>query len=179
MKIDIHTGVITFVALLSILAAYGIWAGIRSIRKARSLKFFRMRRDRMLTGWRMLFLSVGFILVAILTRRFAEPIAYPYFPPLPTPAAVFSPLQFAQALDKDFVPIDPATVFQNPVGHLYAQFTYDKMTPGAQWSALWYFGNELVYYETDPWDGGPGGVGYSDWNPEPSMWRVGEYEVQI
>src|SRR4030042_40098 len=86
MKIDIHTGVITFVALLSILAAYGIWAGIRSIRKARSLKFFRMRRDRMLTGWRMLFLSVGFILVAILTRRFAEPIAYHYFPPTATPS---------------------------------------------------------------------------------------------
>ena len=85
MKIDIHTGVITFVALLSILAAYGIFAGVRSIRKARTLKFFRMRRDRMVTGWRMLFLSVVFILVAILTRRFAEPIAYHYFPPTATP----------------------------------------------------------------------------------------------
>jgi len=53
------------------------------------------------------------------------------------------------------------------------------MTPAAQWSALWYFGNELVYYETSPWDGGTGGIGYTDWNPEPFMWRVGEYEVQI
>jgi hypothetical protein len=97
----------------------------------------------------------------------------------PNPAAVFSPLVFAQALDKNFVPIDPATTFQNPVGHLYAQFTYDKMTPGAQWSALWYFGTELVFYETNPWDGGTGGIGYSDWNPDPSMWLAGEYEVQI
>ena len=53
------------------------------------------------------------------------------------------------------------------------------MTPGAQWSALWYYGSELVYYESSPWDGGTGGVGYTDWNPEPYMWLVGEYEVQI
>src|SRR5512136_224564 len=85
MKLDIHTAVITFVVLLALLAAYGIWAGIRSIRKARTLKFFRMRRDRMVTGWRMLFLSVVFIIVALLTRRFAEPIAYHYFPPTITP----------------------------------------------------------------------------------------------
>ena len=237
MKLDIHTGVVTFVALLSVLAAYGIWAGIRSIRKARTLKFFRMRRDRMVTGWRMLLLSVVFIILAIFTNRFAEPIAYHYYPPTitptltptitftptisltpaitltptitptpsvsdtptitptphiplviedlfistttPNPASVFSPLQFAQALDKDFIPINPNTVFQNPVGHLYAQFTYDKMTPGAQWSALWYYGSELVNYETNPWDGGTGGVGYTDWNPEPYLWLAGEYEVQI
>ena len=97
----------------------------------------------------------------------------------PGPGAVFSPLAFANALDENFLPIDPATVFQNPVGHLYAQFSYDKMTPGAQWSALWYFGNELVYFETNPWDGGTGGIGYSDWNPEPYLWLQGEYEVQI
>jgi len=97
----------------------------------------------------------------------------------PNPAAVFSPLQFATSLNKDFLPIDPGTVFQNPVGHLYAQFTYDKMTPGAQWSALWYYGNELVFYETNPWDGGTGGIGYTDWNPEPFLWLAGEYEVQI
>src|SRR4030067_1538508 len=85
MKLDIHTAVLTIVALLSVLALYGIWAGIRSIRKARTLKFFRMRRDRMVTGWRMLFLSAIFIIGAILTRRFAEPIAYRYFPPTITP----------------------------------------------------------------------------------------------
>lgn len=237
MKLDIHTAVITVVALLAIMALFGLWAGIRSIRKARTLKFFRMRRDRMVSGWRTVFLSVIFILAAILIRNFAEPIAYSFFPPTitptltstitltptisltptitlsptitltpsvsdtptitptphiplaiedlfistttPNPAAVFSPLQFARELDENFVPIDPATVFQNPVGHLYAQFTYDKMTPGAQWSALWYYGDQLVHYETNPWDGGTGGIGYSDWNPEPYLWLQGEYEVQI
>jgi hypothetical protein len=237
MNLDIHTGVITIVALLSLVAAYGLWAGIRSIRKARSLKFFRMRRDRMVRGWRLLLLSIALILIAVLTSRFAEPVAYNFFPPTvtptltptvtltptisltptitptptitltpsisdtptitptphmplliedlftstttPSPDAVFSPLQFATALDEDFLPVNPATVFQNPVGHLYAQFTYDKMTPGAQWTALWYYGNELVYYETDPWDGGTGGVGYTDWEPVPYLWLAGEYQVQI
>ena len=237
MKLDIHTAVITIVALLSVLALYGILVGSRSIRKARSLKFFRMRRDRMVAGWRLVFLSFVFIIVAILVSQFAEPVAYRFFPPTvtatqtptitftptvsltptitlsptitltpsvsdtptitptphiplaieekftstttPSPDAVFSPLQFALALDENFLPIEPATVFVNPVGHLYAQFTYDKMTPGAQWSALWYYGTELVYYETNPWDGGTGGIGYSDWNPDPSQWLAGEYEVQI
>ena len=31
----------------------------------------------------------------------------------------------------------------------------------------------------NPWDGGTGGVGYTDWNPEPYLWLAGEYEVQI
>ena len=97
----------------------------------------------------------------------------------PNPAAVFSPLQFANALDKNFLPVEPTTVFQNPVGHVYAQFSYDKMTPGSQWSALWYYGDMLVHYETSPWDGGTGGVGYSDWDPEPYLWLPGEYVVQI
>jgi hypothetical protein len=237
MKLDIHTAVITIVALLSIIALYGFLVGIRSIRKARTLKFFRMRRDRMVVGWRMVFLSAIFLVSAFLIRSFAEPITYRFFPPTvtptltstititptisltpttsltptitptpsvsdtptitptphmplliedgftstttPNPAAVFSPLQFARELDENFFPVDPAIVFQNPVGHLYAQFTYDKMTPGAQWTALWYYGNNLVYYETNPWDGGTGGIGYTDWNPEPYLWLAGEYEVQI
>ncbi len=237
MKLDIHTAVITVVALLFLFAVISLWTGIRSIRKARTLKFFRMRRDRMVTGWRMLFLAFIFIVVALLMRQFAEPLAYSYFPPTmtpsltptitstptisltptitlsptitptpsvsdtptitptphvplaienqftssvtPNPDAVFSPLQFANALDDNFLPINPSLVFQNPIGHIYAQFTYDKMIPGAQWTAVWYQGTELVYYETKPWDGGTGGIGYTDWNPEPYLWLPTEYEVQI
>jgi hypothetical protein len=97
----------------------------------------------------------------------------------PNPAAIFSPLQFARALDENFQPVEPATVFQNPVGHLYAQFTYDGMQVGVQWTALWFRGTELVHYETKPWDGSSGGIGYTDWEPEPYLWQSGEYTVQI
>jgi hypothetical protein len=214
-----------------------LWNGVRKIQKARSLKFFRMRRDRMVAGWRLVLAAIILLVLALLVNRFAEPILYSYFPPsatpsltptisltptttltptitvsptitltpsetdtptitptphiplaievlfvsvaTPNPETVFSPLTFAQELDESFLPVNPNTVFQNPVGQLFAQFSYDKMSPNAQWTALWYRAGELVHYETKPWDGGTGGFGYADWNPSPQDWLPGEYEVQI
>jgi type VI secretion system secreted protein VgrG len=98
----------------------------------------------------------------------------------PNPEAVFSPLVFAQAVDEDYNPVNPNIVFQNPIGHLYAVFSYDEMTKGAQWTAVWYRNNtELVHFETKPWDGEVGGYGYTDWNPLPEDWLPGEYSVEI
>ncbi|MDP3185938.1 MAG: hypothetical protein Q8M58_11740, partial [Anaerolineales bacterium] len=73
----------------------------------------------------------------------------------------------------------PSTVFQNPVRHMYAAFTYDQMVPGAQWTALWYRDGKLVHFETKPWDGAVGGYGFTDWNPPPVEWLPGTYVVQI
>ncbi len=95
----------------------------------------------------------------------------------PNPKVVFSTLQFTT--DGFVYPVaNPGTVFQNPVGHLYAIFTYDQMIPGTQWTALWFHEGKLVHYQTIPWDGGTGGVGYTDWNPSPDQWIPGLYEVQ-
>lgn len=237
MKLDFHTAIQTALVITLAIIIISVWSGIRAIKKAHNLKFFRMRRDRMVAGWRMLFLAFGLIILAVGLNSFAEPIIYSFFPPTatltmtstitqtptitltpsitltptitPTPAvtdtptasptphvplaievnfqstvtpnpnAVFSPIQFAQALDKNFLPVKPAIVFNNPVGHLYAQFSYDKMNAGAQWSALWYRGIELVHFESKPWDGGTGGIGYTDWYPNPYDWLPAEYEVQI
>ena len=62
---------------------------------------------------------------------------------------------------------------------MWACFSYNNMSPGVQWTALWYRGNELVHYETLPWDGTTGGLGYSEWAPPPDMWQAGTYEVQV
>jgi len=97
----------------------------------------------------------------------------------PNPDAIFSDLIFTNGLDEDYRPLNPGTVFQNPVGHMYALFSYDNMIPGSQWTAIWYLGKKLVHYETLPWDGGSGGLGYTDWEPLPEEWFEGEYEVQI
>jgi hypothetical protein len=95
----------------------------------------------------------------------------------PNPNVVFSTLQFTT--DGFGYPVsNPGTVFQNPVGHLYAIFTYDQMMPGTQWTALWFREGVLVHYQTIPWDGGTGGVGFTDWNPSPDQWIPGLYEVQ-
>lgn len=97
----------------------------------------------------------------------------------PSAESIFSPLTFARGFDLAYNPIGSGTVFANPVGHLYALFSYDKMLDGVQWTAVWYRSGDLVYFETLAWDGGTGGYGFSDWNPEPEEWLPGFYEVQI
>jgi hypothetical protein len=97
----------------------------------------------------------------------------------PNPGAVFSTLSFTDGLDALYRPLEPGTVFQNPIDHMYAVFSYDGMTPGSQWTSLWYRNGELVYFETKPWDGETGGLGYTDWQPKPEEWEPGIYEVQI
>jgi hypothetical protein len=238
MNLDIHTGVQTALVLTILAILISFVSGYRSIRKGRSLKFFRMRRDRIVAGWRMIVIGVALMLVAFFLFRFAEPTIYRVYPPTvtltptatqtpiptvtltptisqtptitltpsesetptitptphiplmveatfvstvtPKPGVIFSPLQFGQELDKTtYQLVNPADVFQNPVGHLYAMFSYDGMTDGVQWSALWYSNGALVHFETDPWNGGTGGRGYTDWQPEPWMWEPGTYEVQI
>lgn len=238
MNLDIHTGVQTALILTILAILISGVSGYRSIQKGRTLKFFRMRRDRIVAGWRMFMVSFLLVFLAIFLFRFAEPLIYKVYPPTatliptrtstptptitltptisptptitltpsetdtptitptphlplmveatfvstitPKPGVVFSALQFGQELNKEtYQLVNPATVFKNPVGHLYALFSYDGMTDGVQWSALWYRSGELVHFETDPWDGGTGGRGYTDWQPDPWLWLPGEYEVQI
>ena len=82
-------------------------------------------------------------------------------------------------LDENFQPVDPAIEFANPIVKLYGVFSYDLMTVGAQWSALWYRGADLVCFETIPWNGGTGGIGYTECSNPVGGWQAAEYEVQI
>ncbi len=99
----------------------------------------------------------------------------------PPADAVFSPLTFSHGLDASYNPRDPGIEFTNPVGHLYASFSYDKMAEGVQWTALWYREAELVHFETMVWekDWGSGGYGFTDWDPNPTEWFPGNYYVVI
>ena len=117
------------------------------------------------------------------------PTSTPFVPPAieasfasvvtPNPDSIFSPLQFAQSIDNKYQPINPSTIFTNPLRRMYAIFSYDKMTPGVQWTALWLRDGELVHYESKPWDGELGGYGYTDWQPSPDKWLPGNYQVII
>lgn len=238
MALDIHTAVQAAIVLAILGILFSVWAGINAIRNAHNLKFFRMRRDRMVRGWRLLFfaLILGFLIVFL--NNYAEPIAYSYFPPTPTitltptvtltptitltptvsltptitltpavsntptitatpriplaietrfegvvtpnPDAIFSDLVFTEGIDEEtYEPLNPGEVFENPLGHMYALFSYDGMLDGSQWTAIWYRNGELVHWESQPWDGGTGGLGYTDWDAQPSDWQPGDYEVQI
>ena len=112
----------------------------------------------------------------------------PYIPPAiealfsgditPNPDAVFSPLQFSTVYE-NFECIAPSTTFVNPIPSMTACFSYNNMSPGVQWTALWYREGELVHYETLPWDGTTGGLGFSQWAPPPDKWQAGTYQVQV
>ncbi len=233
---DIHSGVIAIIIMATLIAIFSLWRGIRTLQSARKMTFYRLRRQREASGWRLFGLAVVLIGLAFWLPLFGEPIAYSYFPPSPTPSltptitivpsitlsptitltptitdtpavtntptitptpfiplailaifqssvtpnpnATFSPLVFSTALN-NYQAANPQTVFQNPVGHMYAVYSYDQMSPGAQWTALWIRDGEIVHYETKPWDGGTGGWGNADWNPNPSQWLPGVYELQI
>ena len=233
---DIQSGAIAVVVLLAIFVVITMRSGLRTIRLARKMTFYRLRRQREAGGWRLIGLAVFFLILAILLPVYGLPVAYEYFPPSPTPSltptitrvpsvtliptitltstvtdtplvtntstatstpfipaaiqalfqssvtpnpkVVFSTLQFTT--DSSTYPVaNPGTVFQNPVNHLYAIFTYDQMLPGVQWTSLWLHEGQLVHYETKPWDGATGGSGFTDWNPSPDQWVPGIYEVQI
>ncbi|MDK2979923.1 MAG: hypothetical protein PWQ55_270 [Chloroflexota bacterium] len=97
----------------------------------------------------------------------------------PNPNAVFSTLSFSRSLTEEYLPIDAANSFENPIDTLYASFSYDSMTVGTQWTAMWYRDGELIYYETMPWNGASGGYGYSDCTLPAEDWEPGNYEVQM
>jgi hypothetical protein len=94
----------------------------------------------------------------------------------PNPAAVFSPLQFARSVLK-FKPVNPQTIFQNPVQELWVTYTYDGMTNGVEWTMLWYRGEELLYHETSPWGAGTGGSGQHVLDLSAEKWLPGAYRV--
>lgn len=99
----------------------------------------------------------------------------------PNPNSVFSDVVFALEIDNN-LPVDPAAEFANPIQTMYGTFSYDQMTTGSQWSAVWYrLGDtpEIVCVETMPWDGSTGGYGYTECATPKGGWLAGEYETQI
>ncbi|NOR89639.1 MAG: hypothetical protein GQ524_05235, partial [Anaerolineales bacterium] len=95
----------------------------------------------------------------------------------PDPEAVFSPVLVARRIDRQNYPIGVSDIFTNPVGRLFGTFSYNYLTDGLRWTAIWYAESELICLETHAWDGGTGGYGYTEC--EPGAWFPGEYEVQI
>jgi type VI secretion system secreted protein VgrG len=102
------------------------------------------------------------------------------------PNALFSPLLFSRAINEEGtesgIAVNPLTEFVNPVGTVYATFSFDQMSTGTQWTALWYRVSDqfMLCFETEGWTGSTGGYGFSECSPASAeMWQPGEYEVQL
>src|SRR6266508_4314664 len=209
---DIRAGIIAAVVLSFIGALLIFRSGIRALQAARRLTFYRIKRQRVRSGWITLLVAILLLASSVSLALYGEPVVYRYFPPSPTitftpavtdtatitvtpfippaievlfesevtpnPNAVFSELQFTLNCS-NFNEFTSATVFQNPLTYMCAVFSYDQMTPGAQWTALWFRDGRLVHYETIPWNGETGGYGFTEWEVPASEWLPGTYEVQI
>lgn len=97
----------------------------------------------------------------------------------PNPKAVFSQIVFSRKLDKYLRPLNPEQSFKNPIITLFGSFSYDQMIIGSQWTALWFRDDELIAYESLPWNGASGGYGFTESKLSPEEWLPGKYEVQI
>lgn len=129
-----------------------------------------------------------------LTPSITPTLAQTYTPALPfvvqtkiqTPVGVddeglFSPVQFSTET-KDSVVINTTDTFTLPIVQMFGGYTFDQMTTGVQWTAVWLREGEVMCFETKPWDGGTGGSGYTDaCNQQFSSedWLPGDWEVQI
>ena len=96
--LDIHTGVRTALVISLIALVFSLWFGILSIRRARKLPFFRMRREIMLRGWRLLAWTVLWAILALLLNTKAEPFIYGFYPPTATSTPHFHPHPFTHHL---------------------------------------------------------------------------------
>ncbi len=112
------------------------------------------------------------IMPAVISEGFTSEVT-------PNPESVFSDLTFARRLTGEYLPIDPNGRFDQPNTTIYGSFSYDKMIPGTQWSALWFRDGELIDYESIPWNGASGGYGYTDLTLPSDEWMPGFFEVQI
>jgi hypothetical protein len=95
----------------------------------------------------------------------------------PLPDAVFSPMLVSRRLDNQNQAVNPQEDFGEPLRRLFAAFTYNNLQDGVRWTAVWRLGRQVVCIETQPWDGGTGGYGYTECELE--SWASGEYEIQI
>ena len=69
--IDIRSGVQVAVFLAALIAILSLISGIRVIVQSRDLRFFRMRRERMISGYRRIFAAILLGLLAWAVASFA------------------------------------------------------------------------------------------------------------
>jgi hypothetical protein len=94
----------------------------------------------------------------------------------PDPKAVFSPLVFSRSV-QGYQPINPQTDFKNPIETIIATYTYDYMSDGVQWTALWYRDGQLINFETAPWEAHTGGYGKFQMVLRAEEWLPGIYQL--
>lgn len=96
----------------------------------------------------------------------------------PDVESIFSRISFSDQI-KDGLIENPTTDFKLPITTLFGGFSFDRMTAGVQWTAIWFYGEDVICAETKPWNYATGGYGYTDCTYPGGDWRPGIYDVKI
>jgi hypothetical protein len=95
----------------------------------------------------------------------------------PPPGAVAANVRFSR---RDVCSVPNSTEYFDQLPKVvYAHFYYNNWLPGVQWSGVWRRNGEVVFVETNLWNGSTGGCGFSNWDGGKQWWLEGDYEVQI
>jgi S1-C subfamily serine protease len=80
-----------------------------------------------------------------------------------TKGDLFGPITFGSELDRDKEIADPGTSFQSGIDALYAQFPYQGMRDGWEWTRRWSLDGRVVIDKSEAWEGGEQGKRFSLW----------------
>ena len=86
--LDIKSFITVLVGLLGLAAIFTFISGIGTIRQSQRLTYYRLRRSRLIFGWRMVFISLGVMGVAYVVSQYGEPAVYSFYAVSPTPSLV-------------------------------------------------------------------------------------------
>jgi len=98
----------------------------------------------------------------------------------PAPDTAFSSMTISEDLNtEDYTPINPGLEFEYPIEKLISTFSYDKMPQNVQWSVLWFRDDEMIFFETIPWQDSAGGYGYAEITSENADLLPGFYLIEM
>src|SRR5690349_3023862 len=81
---DIRAGIIATVIVSFLGALWILRSGFRTLRSARRLTFYRIKRQRLRGGWYTVGVGLLFLAGSVFLALYGQPVAYRYFPPSPT-----------------------------------------------------------------------------------------------
>jgi hypothetical protein len=128
MELDIHSAVQVSLVISVLALIASIWFGIQSIRKARDLPFFRMRRVTLTRGWRLMGWALFWGILALLLNSRVEPMIYSFFPP--TATFTLTPVTLTPSITVATITRSPT--ISNPLRLRYPTITPTPDLPGGE-----------------------------------------------
>lgn len=91
MNLDIRAGVLAATIITIAFFLISAITGAQTLLSGKKVKFFKLRRDQMMRGWRLIALGVFWIIAAMVIYFYGEPVAYHFITPSPTVPASLTP----------------------------------------------------------------------------------------